>query len=92
MTPEEREDVRQAVAYHQLHGGFAEHNASGRGCRCAGCRLVRVVMDLDEAQEAVEVFWAEADAVSVRILTKERPEVIDLAQRLHAETHHGDMR
>ncbi len=84
--------MRQAVRYHRLHGGFAEHTAGGRGCRCAGCRLVRVVMDLDEAQEAVEVFWAEADTVTVRLLQNERPEVVDLASRLHAETHHGEMR
>lgn len=89
MTPEQREDIRQAVAYHRLKGGYADHNQSERFCRCAGCRLVRTVEDLEAAQDAVDVFWSEAGAFTVQVLKEERPDVIELAQDLHEARYHS---
>ena len=89
MTPEERADIRQAVAYHREHGGYDDHNRSGRSCRCAACRLVRTVEYLGEVQDALDAMWAELDWNSVATLRQERPEVVDTAIRNHGELHHG---
>lgn len=87
MTPEERQDVMQAVAYHREKGGYTQH---GQGCRCAGCRLVRTVEYLVEVEGAVNAMWAEVDLDAVRLLKQEHPEVVALASRLHDETYHGE--
>jgi hypothetical protein len=87
LTPEEREDIRQAVRFHRTIGGYTEHNAGGRFCRCAACRVVRLVVDLDEAQEAVETLWGQLDEEQVKGLEFEHPEVVALARLLYDETH-----
>lgn len=87
MTPEQREDIRQAVHFHRTIGGYSQHNAGGRFCRCAACRVVRLVEDLDEAQEAVEVLWGQLDDEQVTALEFEHPEVVALARLLYGETN-----
>lgn len=90
MTPEERADIRQAVAYHREYGGYSEHNGGGRSCRCAACRLVRTVEYLGEVQDALDAMWAEVDSAGVANLRRERPEAVDTAIRNHGELHHGE--